>query len=192
MIINKDSLKPTISTIKVKSNEYKPEVRPAMASNRDKSISEQIFHIKNQLVEKGYKLTQQREVTVRVLLEHEKDHFSAEEVFLLVKEQFPEIGLATVYRTLELLSDLQVVEKINFGDGAARFDLRSTDGSHHHHHLICTECGKVEEIMEDGLLRLEQQIERQYGFAVTDHRLDFQGVCKECRQKHVLKEQAAG
>ena len=79
-----------------------------MASNRDKSISEQIFHIKNQLVEKGYKLTQQREVTVRVLLEHEKDHFSAEEVFLLVKEQFPEIGLATVYRTLELLSDLQV------------------------------------------------------------------------------------
>ena len=46
--------------------------------------------------------------------------------------------------------------------------------------------------MEDGLLRLEQQIERQYGFAVTDHRLDFQGVCKECRQKHVLKEQAAG
>lgn len=163
-----------------------------MASNRDKSISEQIFHIKNQLVEKGYKLTQQREVTVRVLLEHEKDHFSAEEVFLLVKEQFPEIGLATVYRTLELLSDLQVVEKINFGDGAARFDLRSTDGSHHHHHLICTECGKVDEIMEDGLLRLEQQIERQYGFAVTDHRLDFQGVCKECRQKHVLKEQAAG
>jgi Fur family ferric uptake transcriptional regulator len=192
MIINKDSVKPRISKIKVKSNEYKPEVRPAMASNRDKSISEQIFHIKNQLVEKGYKLTQQREVTVRVLLEHEKDHFSAEEVFLLVKEQFPEIGLATVYRTLELLSDLQVVEKINFGDGAARFDLRSTDGSHHHHHLICTECGKVEEIMEDGLLRLEQQIERQYGFAVTDHRLDFQGVCKECRQKHVLKEQAAG
>jgi Fur family ferric uptake transcriptional regulator len=93
---------------------------------------------------------------------------------------------------LELLSDLQVVEKINFGDGAARFDLRSTDGSHHHHHLICTECGSVEEIMEDGLLRLEQQVLRQYGFAVTDHRLDFQGVCKECRQKHELDEPAAG
>lgn len=163
-----------------------------MARNREKSITEQIFDIKKQLVDKGYKLTQQREVTVRVLLEHEKDHFSAEDVFLLVKEQFPEIGLATVYRTLELLSDLQVVEKINFGDGAARFDLRSTDGSHHHHHLICTECGKVEEIMEDGLLRLEQQIERQYGFAVTDHRLDFQGVCRECREKQAVNEQAAG
>ena len=62
-----------------------------MASNRDKSISEQIHQIKSQLVDKGYKLTQQREVTVRVLLEHEKDHFSAEEVFLLVKEKFPEI-----------------------------------------------------------------------------------------------------
>ena len=81
--------------------------------NSRNSISEQIDLIKRQLVDKGYKLTQQREVTVRVLLEHEKDHFSAEEVFLLVKEKFPEIGLATVYRTLELLSDLQVVEKIN-------------------------------------------------------------------------------
>ena len=60
-----------------------------MATNRDKCISDQISDIKKQLVEKGYKLTQQREVTVRVLLEHEKDHFSAEEVFLLGNEQFP-------------------------------------------------------------------------------------------------------
>lgn len=163
-----------------------------MTNNQGKSIQEQVQYIKKQLVEKGYKLTQQREVTVRVLLEHEKDHFSAEEVFLLVKEQFPEIGLATVYRTLELLSDLQVVEKINFGDGAARFDLRSTDGSHHHHHLICMHCGGVEEIMEDGLLKLEQMVERQYGFKVTDHRLDFQGVCRECRQKQAVKEPAVG
>ncbi|CAH1190901.1 MULTISPECIES: ferric iron uptake transcriptional regulator [Paenibacillus] len=163
-----------------------------MTNNQGKSIQEQIQYIKKQLVEKGYKLTQQREVTVRVLLEHEKDHFSAEEVFLLVKEQFPEIGLATVYRTLELLSDLQVVEKINFGDGAARFDLRSTDGSHHHHHLICMHCGSVEEIMEDGLLKLEQMVERQYGFKVMDHRLDFQGVCRECRQKQAVNEPAVG
>ena len=58
------------------------------------------------------------------LLENEEDHLSAEDVYLLVKEKSPEIGLATVYRTLELLSELKVVDKINFGDGVSRYDLR--------------------------------------------------------------------
>ena len=71
----------------------------------------------------SYKLTP-REATVAVLLEHEEDHLSAEDVYLLVKEKAPEIGLATVYRTLELLTELKIVDKINFGDGVSRYDLR--------------------------------------------------------------------
>ena len=70
-----------------------------------------IDKIKQQLQSQGYKLTPQREATVRVLLENEEDHLSAEDVFMLVKEKAPEIGLATVYRTLELLSELHVVER---------------------------------------------------------------------------------
>jgi Fur family ferric uptake transcriptional regulator len=57
-------------------------------------------------------------------------------VFMLVKAKFPDIGLATVYRTLELLSELHIVEKMNFGDGVARFDLRDDDLEHMHHQLI--------------------------------------------------------
>ena len=72
-----------------------------------------IDKIKRQLQSQGYKLTPQREATVSVLLENEDDHLSAEDVFMLVKRG-SEIGLATVYRTLELLSELHVVEKINF------------------------------------------------------------------------------
>ena len=66
-----------------------------------------IDRIKKQLHSSSYKLTPQREATVRVLLEHEEDHLSAEDVYLLVKENSPEIGLATVYRTLELLTELK-------------------------------------------------------------------------------------
>ncbi|GFR36816.1 ferric uptake regulation protein [Insulibacter thermoxylanivorax] len=142
-----------------------------------------IEHIKQQLQSQGYKLTPQREATVRVLLENEEDHLSAEDVFMLVKDKAPEIGLATVYRTLELLSDLHIVEKMNFGDGVARYDLRHESSKHHHHHLICVVCGSVDEIMDDWLLPLEERLAKEYHFKVLDHRLDFQGVCWRCKDK---------
>lgn len=148
------------------------------------SMEERIEKIKQQLQSQAYKLTPQREATVRVLLEHEEDHLSAEDVYMLVKTKAPEIGLATVYRTLELLSELHVVEKMNFGDGVARYDLRGEGSHHHHHHLICVQCGSVEEIMEDWLIPLEKKLEQEYQFTVIDHRLDFQGVCKKCNQKN--------
>lgn len=147
-------------------------------------MESRIDKIKQQLQSQGYKLTPQREATVRVLLENEEDHLSAEDVFMLVKDKAPEIGLATVYRTLELLSELHVVEKMNFGDGVARYDLRADNNKHHHHHLICVQCGTMSEILEDWLGPLEERLEQEYGFTVVDHRLDFQGVCANCKAKN--------
>ncbi|AJY77610.1 Fur family transcriptional regulator [Paenibacillus beijingensis] len=144
-------------------------------------MQERIEEVKRKLAETGHKLTMQREATMRVLIEHEEAHMTAEDVYMHLKQTCPDIGLATVYRTLELLSEIQIVEKVNFGDGAARFDLRSSDRAHHHHHMICRECGQVEEIHEDWLLAMESRVEREYGFTVIDHRLDFQGICASCR-----------
>lgn len=143
-------------------------------------MESRIEKIKQQLQAQGYKLTPQREATVRVLLENEEDHLSAEDVFMLVKDKAPEIGLATVYRTLELLSELHVLEKMNFGDGVARYDLRNDSTHHHHHHLICVQCGAVDEIMEDWLGELEERLDNEFNFQVLDHRLDFQGICHRC------------
>ncbi|EUJ24482.1 transcriptional repressor [Listeria grandensis] len=142
-----------------------------------------IQRIKSQLHEASYKLTPQREATVRVLLENEKDHLSAEDVYLRVKDIAPEIGLATVYRTLELLTELRVVDKINFGDGVARYDLRKEGAKHFHHHLVCLECGSVEEIQEDLLDDVEKIVEQKWDFLVKDHRLTFQGICTVCKGK---------
>lgn len=146
-------------------------------------MEERIDRIKKQLHAASYKLTPQREATVRVLLENEEDHLSAEDVYLLVKEKSPEIGLATVYRTLELLSELKIVDKINFGDGVSRYDLRQEGASRFHHHLICTECGAVEEIQEDLLCEVEKRVETEWRFKVKDHRLTFHGICKNCQEK---------
>ncbi|WP_047979987.1 ferric iron uptake transcriptional regulator [Ornithinibacillus contaminans] len=148
-------------------------------------MEHRIDHIKKQLHAQSYKLTPQREATVRVLLEREADHLSAEDIYLLVKEIAPEIGLATVYRTLELLSELKIIDKINFGDGVSRYDLRKEGAEHFHHHLVCIECGSVEEIMEDLLGDVEKLIESDWGFKVQDHRLTFHGLCKVCQKAAV-------
>lgn len=148
-----------------------------------KTLEKRLERIKKLLHSKSYKLTPQREATVRVLLEHEDDHLSAEDVFLLVKEKSPEIGLATVYRTLELLAELKIVDKINFGDGVSRFDLRKEGADHFHHHLVCMECGAVDEIEEDLLGDVEEIVERDWHFKIKDHRLTFHGICHRCQNK---------
>ncbi|NIK76272.1 Fur family ferric uptake transcriptional regulator [Paenibacillus castaneae] len=155
------------------------------------NIKAEMDRINRHLMANGYKLTTQREIILRVLLENEVDHLSAEGVYMLVKQQFSEIGLATVYRTLELLAELHIVEKMNFGDGVARYDLRDEDHAHMHHHLICSECGSLKEIKEDWLFELEQRLEREYGFKVTDHRLDFTGTYKDCCSVDCKKDRKA-
>ncbi|HZW68662.1 MAG TPA: Fur family transcriptional regulator [Pseudogracilibacillus sp.] len=145
-------------------------------------MKQRIDRIKKELHAKGYKLTPQREATLTVLLEREEDHLSAEEIFLLVKDKAPEIGLATVYRTLDLLTELEVVDKISFGDGVSRYDLRKEGIDHFHHHLVCMECGSVEEIIEDLLVDVEKIVEDRWQFEVKDHRLTFHGICKNCQE----------
>ncbi|WP_322899920.1 Fur family transcriptional regulator [Enterococcus faecalis] len=111
-------------------------------------------------------------------------HVSAEEIYFLVKQKSPEIGLATVYRTLEILTDLKVVDKVSFNDGLARYDLRKEGAKHFHHHLLCLECGTIEEVEEDLLGEVEQIVESRYHFLVKDHRLTFHGICQSCQSKH--------
>lgn len=146
--------------------------------------------IQQQLHQAGFKLTPQREATVCSLIENEEGHLSAEEVYLRVKEKSPDIGLATVYRTLEILSELKILDKVSFTDGLIRYDLRREGSQHHfHHHLLCTQCGKIQEVHEDLLLDVERVVEQQYHFQVLDHKLTFQGICMDCQRKNREQQQ---
>lgn len=149
-------------------------------------MEKRIDEIKQQLHSLNFKLTPQREAAVRVLLENEQGHLSAEDVYMLVKKKSPDIGLATVYRTLELLSELNIIQKLNFGDNVARYEFRSAEAEHHHHHLVCLNCGKVEEIREDWLSPIEEQIEKEFDFKIVDHRLIFQGICSSCKMENEI------
>jgi len=143
-----------------------------------------ICEVEQKLRAGDYKLTPRREHILRVFLQHKDKHLSAEEVYHLVKQKVPDVGLATVYRTLELFLDLNIIHSIDFGDGRKRYEFGEEKGEgHHHHHLICIRCGKIMEVTEDLLEELESRVTRAYDFTITDHQLKFFGYCRECREK---------
>lgn len=148
------------------------------------TISQEKF--KELLKEKGLKVTNQRLLVLEVLAGHEGSHMTAEDIYELVKEDYPEIGLATIYRTLQLLLEMQLVDRMNLDDGCVRYEIGESfggkaEGKHHHHHLICKDCGKILPFKDDLLDELERRIEEETGFHVLDHELKFYGQCRECR-----------
>ncbi len=91
----------------------------------------------------GYKMTSARKAILNVL-SHTIDHLTAEDVYLQVHKIYPDIGLASVYRTLDLLVRIGIVFKLDFGLGKAEYELaEDVKGKKHHHHLVCTGCGQV-------------------------------------------------
>jgi Fur family transcriptional regulator, ferric uptake regulator len=131
---------------------------------------------------KEHKMTPQRRVVLESLLENTDSHLSAEELYVLAKEKDPEIGLATIYRTLDLLEELNILHKMNFGDGRSRYELCHLH-SHHHHHLVCLNCNQILEVEEDLLQQLEEVIEKELHFRIVDHRVQFFGYCASCNKK---------
>ena len=138
--------------------------------------------IKEKLKEEGFKLTHQRRSIVEILLNSDGKHMSSEEIYDLVKINCPEIGLATVYRTLQVLDKLGYTNKLNLDDGCVRYELNLDKDAHNHHHLICKSCGKIIEVQEDLLDNLEQVINEKYGFVVQNHDVKFNGYCEDCKK----------
>lgn len=132
------------------------------------------------LAEKDYKLTPQRRIILQAFMNNAERHLSAEDIYSIVKAENPDIGLATVYRTLELLAEIGVLQKLNFGDGRSRYEF-AEDEEHHHHHLICLCCGEVMEFTDDLLESLETTIAGKTDFKIIDHQLKFYGYCKKCQ-----------
>ncbi|EQB20814.1 Ferric uptake regulation protein FUR [Dehalobacter sp. UNSWDHB] len=138
----------------------------------------------NQLLkEKGYKFTSQRQYVFEVVTENQGKHLNSQEIFELVRNRFPEIGVATVYRTLSLLEAMGLIYGVDFEDGFRRYDIVKDDEEHRHHHLICLECGAIKEVEEDLLGTIEETIMKKNKFKVINHRVKFYGYCEKCQAK---------
>lgn len=141
---------------------------------------------KSLLKQNGLKVTTQRVAILEVLSSRPGMHLTAEEIYDYVREKYPEIGIATVYRTIQVLSELNLIDKLNLDDGYVRYEISkgsSEDACHHHHHLICLECGNVYAFQDDLLEKLEERIMETMEFQVVDHEVKLYGHCRKCSKK---------
>jgi Fur family ferric uptake transcriptional regulator len=135
---------------------------------------------KEQLNIGGYKLTPQRKAILDILLKNGCKHLKCEDIYALVRNKMPSIGIATVYRTLPLLEKMGYLNRVLLDDGFVRYEVSNEEESHSHHHLICTRCGALSEIEVDMLEDLEKQIQKTSGFVVMNHSVKFYGLCEKC------------
>lgn len=105
---------------------------------------------------------------------------SAREIADELRDRGRPVGVATVYRTLELLEGMRLVQRLDVGDGSARYEPALPGGEHHHHHLICNRCGRVTPFDDPGLERAIDELGRRLDYSVGDHDVILRGICPQC------------
>ncbi len=138
--------------------------------------------LKTVLKDKGMKYTEQRAVILQILLNID-DHLNAEDVHRIVKEKYPKqnIGIATVYRTLNFLEEVELISSISFGKDGKKYESNSKD--QHHDHIICTSCGEIVEFFDEQIEKRQDYIASQNGFEITNHTMQLFGICQKCQDK---------
>jgi Fur family ferric uptake transcriptional regulator len=108
---------------------------------------------------------------------------SAQEIHERLRTTGPRVGIASVYRALEGLDGLGLVQKVDLGDGLSRFEPTHAGGDHHHH-LVCDDCGKVEPFEDSTLEAAIERVADGRGYAVAAHDVVLRGACEDCRHEH--------
>ena len=136
----------------------------------------------NEMVSKlranDYRITPQRLAILKILADSE-GHPSAEKLYEQVKKDFPTTSLATVYKTLSLAKKIGEVLELGFSDGSNRYDGNKP---YPHPHLVCMQCKKIIDPDLSELEDITQELVRKTGFKITNHRMDFFGICPECQR----------
>ncbi len=134
---------------------------------------------KQLLKKNGLKFTIQREVILNTLYNSD-EHLTPESLHHLIQDKAPELktGIATIYRTLSLLEDSNLVTSLSFGAQGKKYELGAKD---HHDHMICTECGDITEFVDDSIEKRQHEIADSLGFKMNDHSMQIYGICKNCQ-----------
>lgn len=133
--------------------------------------------LKAYLETKRLKSTSQRDYIADVFFKT-NTHISLDELLKKVKRKMPNIGYATVYRTMKLLTDCGLAVTRQFGDGQTRYENLPEDG--HHDHIICIKCSKIEEFQNQKIEQLQAETAKKFGFTVVNHKLELYGYCADC------------
>ena len=131
------------------------------------------------LRDRGLPVTQQREMVAEVVFASD-EHLSVDDIEDALRERGERIGKATIYRTLDLLVESGLIQRVAVGlDGRARYEHMM--GRQHHDHLVCVQCGRVIEFRNDHIERLQEEVCSRYGFRMDSHSHRIFGRCKQCQ-----------
>lgn len=125
------------------------------------------------------KHSRQREEIIDAFLTIDK-HLTADELYRIIKKKNPTIGYATVYRTLRLLCGCGLCRELKFEDGTTRYEHLYEHK--HHDHLICTKCGRLVEVLDPEIERLQEKLFSAHGFYPQRHRMELYGICERCKK----------
>lgn len=126
------------------------------------------------------KSSSQRNVILSFMINNRKHH-TVEELYDFIKKDNPEIGIATVYRTIRLLCDAKIVHEIRIGNDETRYEV--IEPAYHHDHLLCENCGTFVEISSSIIENEQKKIANKHGFTLTNHSLILYGICQKCSKK---------
>ena len=150
-------------------------------NNRTIEYEQLLSDFKMLLKKNNLKFTIQREVILETLYDSD-EHLTPEALHHLIQEKQPDLktGIATVYRTLALLEESHVVSSLSFGAQGKKYELGAKE---HHDHLICTECGKITEFVDEEIEKRQHAITDELNFKMSDHSMQIYGTCSECQKK---------
>jgi len=131
------------------------------------------------LRERHFRITPQR-IAILKILAGSKEHPTVEQIYEQVKMDFPTTSLATVYKTVALLKELNEVLELGFPDGSNRYD---GNRPYPHPHVVCLQCEKIVDPNLRGLADMTHKLKKETGFRIINHRLDFFGICPSCQKK---------
>ena len=132
-----------------------------------------------------FRLTSARE-TILNILSKESKHLAADEIFTLARNISPGIGLATIYRTLDVLSNMGIIKKLDFGTGMSKYEIVQEKAEGYRHYIVCESCGKVvdnncfEKKEIESFESFAKKMQEEYGFKIDLNRIQFYGLCKRC------------
>jgi Fur family ferric uptake transcriptional regulator len=141
-------------------------------------MKEELQVLTQHLTRKRLKRTEQRETILQVFLKS-KRHLTVEELHELVKRKDPGIGLTTIYRTMKLFCECNLARANHFDESRVRYEQQYKTA--HHDHMICLTCGETIEFVNSQIEKLQEKVAEQFGFKMTDHRMEIYGLCQKCQ-----------
>jgi len=141
------------------------------------SQAESGLAVRQILRSEGKRVTAQRTLLLHII-QRSSGHLDADEIYRQARRHDPRISLSTVYRTLHLLKELDLVEEFHFDQDHHHYEMAADTA---HHHLVCTECGRITEFQSPLLAELRAELAEDYGFALERLQIDALGRCEECQ-----------